>query len=411
MGSRQSELSMDENARVVEEPQGEPFVLPPGEQFLTKGFLFRHRRAVVAFCVLILTAASLLSYFIKPHSHLGELVTPEQELPGFAAVYPGGDDGLAKRVTNSYSLAFVLIQSPYTSTNLRALENIRSWAQNRFEGSPNFLHPVSVKDEQEPNDTLIGALGYNLFANIKYYLESQVGSFLRTRIADYHNDPAYESFTDSYFEIYGRDAEAATLLARYQSDKAKGSISVVLWTITWAISLAFAILYVTFCSRKDRFERIRHTLILIWGLVAIGYCFTAWMTNSITALISAILAGCSTFYFFRPFVLLTRQDSSLKVYFIQLSSRWVALCVWATYSLLAIAVLTWIRSASAEGGDPVTLLLSALSGNFISDPEEGKHVIARIIGAIWALFSVWAFLQKDKDARISDELEDELKSL
>lgn len=410
MGRRQREISTTLDRQYRQGPLEDPLTLPPGEQFLTKGVLLRNRRRLVAFAVLMLVAASLLSYFVKPHEHIGALVTPEQELPGFAAVYPG-DSTLAKRVTNSYGLAFVEIVGPYTATNVRALENIRSWAQNRFETSPDFLHPVSVKNEQEPNDTIIGALGYNLFVNLRYCLESAVGSFLRTRIAEFHNDPAYESFSNSYFDFYGKDAEAATLLARYQSDKAKAAIDVTLWTLAWTVCLGLAGFYVTVSPRRQRFDRIRRSLIMIWALAAIGYGCTAWMANSIPAFMSALLATATAFYFLKPFVLLTRQDSSLKVYFIQLSSRWIALSVWATYSVLAIAVLTWIRCTLPDNTDPITLLLSGLSGNFLSDPEEAKHVIARVMGVIWLVTSIWAFLQKDKDARVNDELEAELRSL
>lgn len=410
MGRRRRELSSTLERQYAQGPLEDPLTLPEGEHFLTNGALLRNRKKLVSLAVFLLIAASLLSYFIKPHAHVGDLVSPQQELPGFAAVYPG-DNTLAKRVTNSYSLAFVLIEGPYTGTNVRALENIRRWAQNRFELSPNFLHPISVKSEQEPNDTIIGAVGYNLFANIKYWLESSVGSFLRARIAEFHNDPAYESFASSYFEIYGKDAEAATLLARYQSDKAKSAIDVTLWSLAWFASLTFCGFYVALSPRMQRFERMRQSLVLIWALVAVGYGCTAWMANSIPALMSALVAAVSACYFLKPFLLLTRQDSSLKVYFIQLSSRWIAFSVWASYSILAIAILTWIRCSIPDNTDPITLLLSSFSGNFLSDPEEGKHIIARVIGVVWLLISFWALRQKDKDAKVNDELEAELKSL
>lgn len=391
-------------------PIEDPLTLPPGEQFLTRGVLLRNRRQIVLAAVVVLVIASLLSYFVKPKSHIGDIVTPAQELPGFLAQYPG-DNSLSKRVMNSYSLAFVFFQTPYTATNVRALENVRSWAQDRFQSEPDFLHPVSIRPEEDPNDTVIGALGYNLFAGIRYTLESVTGNFLRARIADFHNDAAYKSFSESYFDMYGKDAESATLLARYQSDKAKKAIDVILWTLAWGLNLAFSLLYVTFSPRRQRFDRIRQSLVATWALVALGYGSTAWMTNSIPAIMSALLATAASLYFLNPFVLLTRQDKSLKVFFIQLSSRWIALSVWATFSLLAISVLTWIRCASPDYSDPVSMFLSGMTGNFLYDPEEGKRTIARIIGAVWLFVSLWAFLQKDKDATVSDQLDAELRSL
>ena len=402
-----------ELASVIEKGRGpieDPLTLPPGEQFLTRGFLLQHRRHLVSTAVVLLVVASLLSYFIKPRAPMAELVNPEQELPGFAAQYPG-DNALAKRVTNSFSLAIVLIGSPYTGTNVRALENVRSWAQYKFQSQPDFLHPVSIKQEQEPNDTIAGALGYNLFASIRYNLESVVGSFLRSRIAYFHNDPAYKSFSISYFDIYGKDAEAATLLAKYQSDRAKQSIDVILWTLTWAALSSFSLLYVALSPRRQRFERIRQSLVLTWLLIASAYGASAWLSNSIPSLVTALLSTACCAYFLKPFVLLTRPDASLKIVFIQLSSRWIAFSVWATYSMLAITVLTWIRCTLPANTDPVSLFLSGLSGNFLYDPEEGKRLIARVLGIVWLIVSGWAFFQKDKDARISDELEAELASL
>jgi hypothetical protein len=410
MASGNSDSSITRESQQTQGPLEDPLVLPPGEQFLTRGFLLRHRRKIVGLSVIILAVACILSYFVKPHSHLGELVTPEQELPGVAAAYPANDE-LSRRVINSYGIAFVLFETPYTATNLRALENIRSWAQAHFESSPNFLHPVSIRNEQEPIDTVIGALSYNLFANIKYELEAAVGTFLRWRIAEFHNEAAYESFANSYFEIYGKDSEAATLLARYQSDRAKTSIDVILWTLVWSVSLVAAGFYVALSPRRQRFDRIRRSLILVWLLATAGYCSTAWMNNSIPSFMSALLCGTTAFYFSKPFVLLTRQDSSLKVYFIQLSSRWIAFSVWASYSLMAIVVLTWIRCVLPESSDPVSMVLSGISGNFVYDPEDGKRIIARVLAVVWIIISIWAFLQKDQDASISDELEDELKSL
>ncbi|MBX9686477.1 MAG: hypothetical protein K2X27_07230 [Candidatus Obscuribacterales bacterium] len=409
MGRRERDISATLE-RAASGPVEDPLTLPPGEQFLTRGVLLRNRRQIVTLAVILLVVASLLSYFVKPKAPTGELVSPAQELPGFSAQLPG-DNSLAQRVMTSYSLAFVLFESPYTATNVRALENVRSWAQNRFQTAPDFLHPVSIKPEREPNDTMLGALGYNLFAGVRYGLQSAVSGFLSSRIADFHNDPAYKSFSESFFEIYGKDSESATLLAKYQSDKAKNAIDVFLWTILWGTCITGSLIYVGLSPRRQRYERIRHSLVMTWALVAIGYGSCAWMENSIPAFMSALVSAVVALYFLKPIILLTRQDSSLKVFFIRLNSRWLALSVWATYSLFAMAVLTWIRCSLPDSTDPVSMLLSGFSGNFLYDPEEGKRQVARIVGAIWVVVSIWSFMQKDKDASVMDELEAELRSL
>lgn len=391
-------------------PIEDPLSLAPGETFITKGVLLRNRKKIVRAVVFLLLLSSLLSYFVKAKPPVGELVTPEQELPGIELTYTQGGD-LAKRVSDSYSLAFVLFGSPYTATNVRALENLRSWAQEQYRQSADFLHPVRIKPEPEPNDTVFGALGYNLFAYVRYGLEGLTRDFLSMRIAEFHNDAAYDSFAESYFEIYGKDGEAATLLARYQSDKAKQAVPVLIWSLVWALSISASLLAVIFSRRKERFEKVRFALVFNWGLMAVSCGASAWMNNSIQALVSAIASAVIAVYFLKPFVLLTRQDSSLKVYFIKLSSRWLSLSVWASYSLFAITVLTWIRSTLPEHSDPMSLLLAGLSGNFLNDPEEGKRFVARALGVVWLAVSLWAFSQRNKDASIIDQLEDELASL
>ncbi len=408
-----SPTSQKESASRIERYAGpieDPLTLSPGEQFITRGVLLRNRKNIVLAAIVALLLASVLSYFVKPRAPLTELVNPAQELPGFEAVFPGGND-LSKRVIDSFGLAIVLIGSPYTETNVRSLENVRSWAQSRFQAAPDFLHPVSIKPEIEPNDTIAGALCYNLFAGVRYSLETATGELLRGRIAEFHKKPAYKSFAASFFEIYGKDSEAATLLARYQSDKAKEAIDVILWTAAWLGSVACGAAYLLFSPRQQRFERIRHCLVYCWGLAALAYGSAAWMNNSIPSLVSALMATGLALYFLNPFLLLTRQDSSLKIYFIQLSSRWIAFSVWATFTLMAITVLTWIRAGVPDAADPVTLFLSGLSGNFLHDPVEGKRIVARLIAICWLTVSVWAFFQKDRDARVTDALEAELASL
>ena len=411
--------SKQENTGTIERPSSAVGGLPldndnlslkPGERFLSNGILLRKRSQLVVMGVVLLVVASLLSYFVKPHAPLTELVTPDQEFPGYEAQYPG-DNSLEKRVINSYGLAFVLFETPYSGANVRALENVRSWARENYQAAPDFLHPVSIKPEAEPNDTVIGALGYNLFASLRYAAEGIVGNILRNRIEDFHETTAYNSFNLAFFEVYGKDAESATLLARYQSDKAKSAIDLVIWAAGWMLGGFVGLTYLAFSPRRQRFDRIRQLLVAFWGTVAASYAIGAWMSNSIPAFTSAIVAAAVALFFCKPFILLTREDSSLKVFFITLSSRWIALSVWASYSAIAILVLTWIRCSLPDTSDPVTLLLSALSGNFLYDPEEGKRIVARVLGALWVCVSIWAFVQRDKDARISDELEAGLASL
>lgn len=366
-------------------------------------------RAILAI-VVIVTLSSILSYFVKPRQPLLELCTPDQEIPNYAAQYPG-DNSLADRVKGSFGLAMVLVQSPYLEKNVSALESLRQWAKDGFQEARDFLHPVSIPPLKEPNDTVLGAIGYNLFAGVRYYCQSRIGDFLAYRIAEFHKEPAYISFQTAFFDLFGKDSESATLLARYQSDKAKTAIDVVLWTIIWSIWLTVAAGLVTLSSRRLFFERLRWCLSGTWALIGISYSTTAWMSNSIPAMLSGSAAFLVSLYLLRPFLLLTREDASLKVKFIQSSSTWIALATWLTYTAVAGLILTWIRGSIPQSPDPITLLLSSLSGNFLQDPEDGKRLAARLVGILWVICSLWAFTHREQDARVTDELEDSLNRL
>lgn len=363
------------------------------------------RRRVIAMLLAAVATASVLSFFVKPRAPMLEMVSPMQELPEFEARLPA-DRVLAERVMGSFGIAMVLVRNPYTEKNAAALENVRSWAKERFHDAPDFLHPVRVRPEHEPNDTILGALGYNLWAAAHYAMQGQVGSFISWRIARFHETDAYKSFQSAYFSLFGKDDESATLLARYQTDKAKSAIDVVIWTVCWGAYLCVAALVTMLSSRKLRFERLRLCCSAAWLLIGISNAAHAWMSNSIPSMLSGLLSFAAAVFLWRPFLLRTRQDdATLKVAFYEPGSGWISLSVWLTYSLLAMTVLTWIRGGVPEFPDPVTLLLSALNGNFVQDPEDGKRIIARVVGLVWIAVSVWALFQRDGDRRVEDELE------
>ncbi len=362
------------------------------------------RRRVAASVLLAVAAASVLSFFVKPRAPFLDLVSPAQELPGFEAKLPT-NRLLAERVVGSFGMAMVLVHNKYTEQNAGALENVRTWAKQRFQDAPDFLHPVSVRPKKEPNDTILGALGYNLFAGAHYAAEGQIGSFVSSRISSFHESDAYKSFQNAYFMLFGKDDESATLLARYQTEKAKMSIEILMWAICWGIyGLASSILLLL-APRKCKFEFLRLSCSAAWLLIGISNASHAWMANSIPAMLSGAGAFGAAIFFWRPFVLRTRADASLKVAFYDPGSNWVALGVWLTYSLMAILVLTWIRAGVPDFPDPVTLFLSAFSGNFVQDPEEGKRCLSRIVGFIWVGLSLWALAQREGDTRVEDELE------
>lgn len=360
---------------------------------------------VVALAIGLIVGCSLLAYFVKPKAPLLELVNPRQEMPNYAAHYPG-DENLSNRIMKSYALAMILVQSPYIQTNLSALESVRSWAREEFQQHPDFLHPVSLPVPKENNDTVFGALGYNLFGCVNYFLEEQVGNVLSLRIAAFHNTEAYQSFRAAYFDTFGVDADAAALLAKYQSECAKKAVNVVLWTAIW---LGFIVTSVVFFVRERRtegFETLRRITASVWTMLAFTYFMQAWNSGHAASIISTALAGFISFYLFRPFVIASHEEAPRQLVFIHLAHKWIAVATWATVSCLFIQVLTWIRTGLPGTPDPITQLLACATGNFLHDPVQGKKVITGFIAVTWLLLSGWTVMQRNRNEAFGDELED-----
>lgn len=393
--------------RVFEESLAKDSLLESGERFEEfreeRGWLLVRRRTV-AVILSAVAIASFLSFFVKPRAPHLELVTPAQEIENYEATLPQNHQ-LAERVVGSFGMAMVLVRNPYTEQNASALENVRAWAKQRFQDAPDFLHPVSVRAQKEPNDTIFGALGYNLFAAIHYACQAQVGNFISSRISSFHDTDAYKSFQNAFFTLFGKDNESATLLARYQTEKAKASIEAVLWGLCWLVYAGVSAMGIVLAPRKRKFEALRLSCSAAWMMVGISNASHAWMENSIPSMLSGAVAIAASLFLWKPFLLRTRTDATLKVAFYEPGSNWVAVAVWATYSLMAILVLTWIRAGVPDYPDPISLILSAVTGNFVQDPEEGKRAIARLVGFAWIAISVWALTQRDGDKRVEDQLE------
>ena len=364
----------------------------------------------VTLAVATVIAAATLAFFVKPKAPLLDLVSPKQELSTYEAQYPG-DTRLADRVIKSYALAMVLVHSPYTHPNVTALENVRSWARDNFHKQPDFLHPSSLPVTHEPNNTVFGAVGYNLFANFKFFLEEQIGELLRLQIAVFHNTSSYETFNISFFDTFGRDGDTATLLARYQSDRAKLAVDAVLWSLLWVgacISFAWTLLRP---SKTPRFDRLRLVLGNFWLLLGGQYFIVSWVCNEVSSLISSFVAVAVGLYFLRPVALLSHAESPRRITRILLSNKWVAMGAWCTLTFVSIQLLTWIRGGVPDSPDPVTLILSSLSGDFIHDPVNAKRTITSAIGILWLMTGLWTLRQYFKNEPLQPEADANIESL
>lgn len=359
--------------------------------------------------VAVILASALLSYFVRPKAPVLEIVSPRQELPDFTERYPG-DTTLAERVSKSYGIALVLMQSPYTERNVMALDALRSWAQENFRARPDFLHPVVLKVKGEPHHTVVDAVCFNLFAQLRYWAEELTGQFLSARISEFHDSTAYNSFRTAYFDLFGFDGDAATLLARYQSDRAKLAIPVILWTVLWTILIALGLIRLSLS--KSRYDTLQSLLSAFWLVMAGIYMFLAWNENQLPFLVTSLLSLAAGLFLKYPYVIsLEPQSGLVQAKKLNIGSHWIALILWASFSLIAVQIFTWIRMGTPADPDPVTMLLSSLSGNFLYDPVTGKKNVLRIFGAIWIAAGLWTATQLKGDARAARRLEEELASL
>jgi hypothetical protein len=367
----------------------------------------KHQK-IASLAVAAVLLSVLLAYFGRPKPPLLELVTARQEMPGLAEHLPGST-ALADRVTQS--VALILVRNPYAANNAVALESLRTWAAERFQRQPGFLHPIALETQPGTGQTLFDSLFYNLGAYAYYGLEEFVGNCLQSQIARFHETKAYNTFRTSYFDLFGTDADSATLLARYQTDRAKSAVDVIIWAVVWTISASAGLTYVLSGQPGTRFNRLRKTLSWQWLLLSGCYMVLAFSQNQVGTMVSSLVAAAFGLFLRKPTTISRQEGGVLKVLLINIPSRWLAITLWVTLSLAAIQILTWIRVGTLSDPDPITLLLSSLTGNFLYDPAHGKVFIMRTAGLLWLAASAWAIAQSRRDAATAREAEKALAAL
>src|SRR5579885_2389807 len=251
---------------------------------------------IVSTVVLVLTSA-LLSYFVKYSPDVAPIVDPSYETSA-PELQSSPNPKFRDKVVSS-NIGIILMYSDFSGKNATALESVRTWAKERFIEDPMFLHPASLR-YSEHHDNVLSALFYNLFAPVRTVLDRSIKSWLRWRIDEFHQTDAYQSFRLDYYDLFGVDPEAATLLARYQEERAKESIEIIaaLFYITVAIIGGIAI-YLRLC-RTNWISRGRLTLSYAWYVAAILYFALAWQSSEVSFLASAVIAFVAASYLRRP---------------------------------------------------------------------------------------------------------------
>ncbi|PZM81233.1 MAG: hypothetical protein DKT66_18610 [Candidatus Melainabacteria bacterium] len=372
----------------------------------------KFEKKTLAYLVIgILCLSFALSYFYKPQPPVRELVRASQEMPAGTQLPATGAAPMASRVANSFTLALVLVKSEFSEKNATGLEYLRVWAQENFQRDPSFLRPVTLKVPVEVHHSIIDSLFFNLFAGPVYILQARVMDLLASRIDDFHHSRAYLSFASDYYEAFGMDQESASLLARYQSERAKSSVNVILCAAFWLLVTAGGIISVFASPPAMRKSRGQWLLAYGWLLVALLYFVVGWMENLVAVMTSSVICGAIGLYLYKPFKIQVSEDSALSLKLVTPSPQFIAIVAWISVSLVAIRLITWIKTGTLFAPDPLTLLASSWSGDFLHEPVHAKKNIKNFVASIWLLYGFWTAYYVSYDPKTSAEVERTLDSL
>jgi hypothetical protein len=333
-----------------------------------------------------------LSYFGRTREPILELVTPAEILPTAKFAFPG-DTSFGERVVNRSLFAVILHRSEYSGDNANALESVRSWAANEFQLNPRFLHPV-ILPKPVASSTFLNATAYNILA-VPYYASTQViAGFLSSRITSYCESDSFQAFADDYYELLGKDGEAATLLARYQSERGKSAINPFLSLVYFFLALALAPITMRPFKRlalrwREPFggEGSTAAACFAYFLTCVSSFYFAQAVLAESTAAQSILAGitCGALALYTLFPVHVSADAE-EVLMLRhtMSSRRVMVFAWVVVSLLCIQFLTWLKQGVLTEPDPLTLLICSFSGDFIHEPLAVKHFLATSIGLAWS---------------------------
>lgn len=369
------------------------------------------KKSLIYIAIAVMCLSFVLSYFYRPQPPERELVKASQEMPCGTNFVATGRAPMANRVANSFTLALVLEKSEFSEKNATGIECMRVWAQENFQRDPSFLRPVTLKVPVAIHHSIIDSFFYNLLAGPMYFLQDRAMDYLSARVADFHNSRAYLSFVGDYYEAFGMDVESATLLARYQNERAKLAVNVVLGAVFWLLVAVGGMISILTVRAGIHTSRGQWLLAYGWLLVSVLYLIVGWIQNSVPVMASAIICGAVGLYLCKPFKLQISEDSALTVKFVGLSPHYVAIFAWISVSLVAIRLITWAKTGTLFDPDPITLLASSFSGDFLHEPVHAKKNIKSAVGLVWLLYGLWTAYYVSYDPKSSAEVERTFDSL
>lgn len=353
----------------------------------------------------------ILAYFYRPTPPVQELVKTSQEMPPGSRLVATGAAPLSSRVANSFTLALVLVKSEFSEKNATGIEYLRVWAQENFQKDPSFLRPVTLNVPLEVHHSIIDSFFFNLFAGPIYAMQDVIMDSLSKRIDDFHHSRAYLSFVSDYYDVFGMDLESASLLAKYQSERAKTAVNVILGAGLWLLAAVVGLMIFVMAPAAIRKTRGQWLLAYGWLFVSALYFVISWIENQAAVMASSLICGLVGLYLFKPFRLQITQESTLSVKLVTLSPQFIAIFAWISVSLIAVRLITWIKTGTLFAPDPITLLASSWSGDFLHEPVHAKKNIKNFVGFAWIMFGLWTAYYVSYDPKTSAEVERTLDSL
>jgi hypothetical protein len=365
-------------------------------------------RVAVITTLVILASCFLLAFFVRPHSLSFQTADPPDDyavLPQHAGKLP-----LASRISRGNSLALVLVFSAYSRENGNAFLAMREWGTEMFQKDPTFLYATQIGQQFEVPSSIFGSFVYNFLFGPRIIAEDQVLHIIRKQIHSFHKTEVFDQIRDDYYESFGKDKESALLLTNFEFDRAKLAVPAVLSSLFWLVMIAVGI-YRAVKVHKTVSDKIQKSLSGMWLTLALFYLIETWSHNSVQVLMSSILCAATGLYLRKPIVASLQTDGALTFKLVALNIKTLVLIAFASLSLVAIHLLTWIKTGSLQNPDPVTLVLFAISGNFFHDPIFVKRVIERLIGLLWLVALAWVIRVMTMEQELDLEAPERLDSL
>ncbi|HEY9680449.1 MAG TPA: hypothetical protein V6C86_02560 [Oculatellaceae cyanobacterium] len=365
-------------------------------------------RIAVIVTLVVLASCFLLAFFVRPHSLSFQTTDP----PDDYAILPQHADRLplATRISRGNSLALVLTFSAYSRENGSAFLAMREWGTEMFQKDPTFLYATQIGQQFEVPSSIFGSFVYNVLFGPRIVVEDQVLHVIRKQIHAFHKTDVYEQIRNDYYESFGKDKESALLLANYEFDRAKMAVPAVLSALFWLVMILIGI-HRAVKVHKTISDKIQKSLSGMWLTLALFYLIETWSHNSVQVLMSSILCAATGFYLRKPIVASLQADGALTFKLITLNIKPLILIAFASLSLVAIHLITWIKTGSLQNPDPVTLFLFAASGNFFHDPIFQKRVLERLLGVLWLIALAWVIRIMTMEQEIDLEAPERLDSL